>query len=54
MNKLSGKKTYILTGLLFVVGGLKAIGLIDEGLYQTLFNLLVPASLFTMRMSINK
>ena len=53
MNYLNGKKTYLLTGLLFVVGGLKAIGILDENTYQILFSLLIPASIFTLRMGVN-
>ena len=50
MNFLSGKKTYILMAVLFVAGGLKALGMLDENTYMMLFSLLVPAGLVTLRM----
>ena len=49
-NMLAGKRTYIVAVVLFVAGGLRSIGYLDEGTYQTLFNFLVPAGLVTLRM----
>ena len=49
---LAGKKTYILTAVLFVLGGLKAIGAVDETLYNSIAALLIPASIFTLRMGV--
>lgn len=47
-----GKKTYILAVLIAVATGVKALGWIDESLYQTIVALLGAAGLSTVRQSI--
>ena len=51
LDFLSGKKTYILMAILFVAGGLKALGLLDEATYNMIFSFLVPAGIVTLRKS---
>ena len=52
MNQLEGKKTYIVAGIVFILGGLKALGLVDEGIYSALIAFLLPVGLVTLRMGL--
>ena len=47
-----GYKTYFVGALLFVLGGLKALGKIDEATYDTLFKALVGLGLITLRQGV--
>ena len=49
MNFLKGNGTYLVAVVLFVLGGLKALGYVDEGIYNAAFSFLVPAGIFTLR-----
>lgn len=51
---LDGKKTYIGASVIFVAGGLKALGKIDEEIYQTLVTLGGAISVFGIRDAIRK
>lgn len=46
---LKGKKTYIVAGLIFILGGLKALGLIDDEAYLVLIGLFNAAGLASLR-----
>ena len=48
---LKGKKTYILAGVLFVLGGAHALGWLSNDVYKTLAELLFPASIVALRAS---
>lgn len=52
MNWLSGKKTYILMAVLFICGGLKAVGYMDDKTYMDIYSFLVPAGLVALRMGV--
>ena len=54
LKLLKGYRTYIIAAALFVLGGLRALGYVDEATYQTAFSLLVPAGLATLRAGIGK
>jgi hypothetical protein len=49
---LSGKKTYIVAAALFVLGGLKAVGIIDQAIYDALFAVLAAAGAASIRAAI--
>lgn len=49
---LKGKKTYIVAGLIFILGGLKALGLIDDEAYLVLIGLFNAAGLASLRNSL--
>ena len=49
MNLLKGNGTYLVAVVLFILGGLKALGYVDEGIYNMAFGLLVPTGIFTLR-----
>lgn len=49
MNFLNGKKTYIGVIVLFLLGGLKAIGVLDEGTYQVLLPIVAGWTAFGLR-----
>lgn len=53
-DALKGKKTYIIAVAIFVLGGLKATGYIDEDAYQSLVGLFGAAGLATLRHGIDK
>lgn len=53
-NMLSGYKTYIIMSLIFVVGGLKGLGYIDDSHYNLIVSLLTPAGIMALRAAINK
>ena len=48
----SGYRTYVLMAVLFVAGGLKSLGYIDQGTYDALFAFLVPMGITTLRMAV--
>jgi hypothetical protein len=52
MSFLNGKKTYLVAVVVFVFGGLKALGLVDQELIDTLMPLLGAAGLAALRKSI--
>ena len=52
MNFLKGKGTYAIAGALFILGGLKALGYVDEGTYNTVLAVLLPTGLFTLRRAV--
>lgn len=52
--KLEGKKTYISVILLFVLGGLKAIGVIDDNLYEGLLPIIGGLTAFGIRSALNR
>lgn len=54
MNLLKGRGTYLVAVVLFILGGLKALGYVDEGTYTIVMSLLVPTGLFTLRRSVGK
>lgn len=49
MNFLRGNGTYLVALVLFVMGGLKTLGFVDETLYQQVVAVLLPTGLFTLR-----
>ena len=52
MNLLKGKGTYLVAIVLFVVGGARALGYVDEGTYNTVVAVLLPTGLFTLRRAV--
>ncbi len=53
-NVLDGKKTYIGAAVIFLAGGLRALGKIDEETYQTLVTLGGAIAVFGLREAIKK
>lgn len=54
MDKLNGYKTYIGAAIIFVAGGLKALNLIDEGIFQTALAVGGAISVFGLRSAMKK
>lgn len=54
MGFLSGKKTYIVAIICFVVGGLQALGYIDAGLATKIDLILAPLGLAFLRSGVSK
>jgi hypothetical protein len=54
MKTLDGKKTYIGIALLFILGGLKAIGAVDENTYSTLLPFIGGLTAFGLRSALSK
>ena len=52
LKALRGKKTYALCALLFLVGGLEAIGALPKEAADTLKTLLVAGGLATLRSAV--
>lgn len=52
--RMAMKKTYLVGLLTFALGGLKAMGWIDETAFQTILVLLGGAGIMTMRAAISK
>ncbi len=48
----NGKKTYVIGVILFVLGGLKAVGVLDSQTYDLIFKVLVGLGLITLRKGI--
>jgi hypothetical protein len=48
------KKTYLVGVLLFALGGIKAMGWIDEGTYQAILAILSGAGMMTLRAAVAK
>lgn len=46
---LQGYKTYIGAALLFILGGLKAVGVVDEQTYQVLLPMIAGFTAFGLR-----
>ena len=53
MDALKGKKTYLIMAVIAVLGGLKALGYIDDGLYMMLIGILAPAGVMALRAGMN-
>jgi len=51
LNSLKGKRTYIITALMFIVGGCKAVGFIDNNAYEAFMAFLLPLSVASLRAS---
>ena len=51
---LDGKKTYIASGLLFIAGGLKAVGAIDESMFQIILTIAGTIGLIGVRAALEK
>lgn len=51
---LEGKKTYIIVICLILAGVAKNLGYLDEETYKTIFGILAPTGLATLRMGMNK
>lgn len=49
---LQGKKTYIGIAILFIAGGLKAIGFIDESMFQMIATLGAGVTAFGLRKAV--
>ena len=49
MNTFRGNGTYLVAVVLFILGGLKTLGYVDEGTYNVAFSFLVPTGIFTLR-----
>lgn len=46
---LQGKKTYIGIALLFILGGCRSLGIVDEQTYQSLLPMLIGGTAFGLR-----
>lgn len=49
---LSGYRTYLAAAVLFILGGLKALGIIDENTFQTVAALAAAAGLAALRAAV--
>lgn len=49
---MAGYKTYIVAALIGLVTAIKALGYIDESVYQTIIAILGSGGLITMRMAL--
>lgn len=54
MKVLSGYKTYIAAGVLFIIGGLRAIELLNEESYLTIRTIVEAFGLAALRAAITK
>lgn len=52
LDFLKGKKTYIVAAVVFILGGLTALGVIDKDLAEKLAIILTGTGLATLRASI--
>jgi hypothetical protein len=54
VNFLDGKKTYIGGAIIFIAGGLKAIKVIDQGVFEAMIAIGGAISAFGIRSAIRK
>ena len=52
LNWGSGYRTYIIAALMFLTGGVRGLGYIDESTYMSVMSVLGPTGLLTLRMGI--
>ena len=54
MSFLSGKKTYIIAVIAFILGGLQALGVVDASLVTKIDLILAPLGLAFLRAGVGK
>jgi hypothetical protein len=53
-KSLEGYRTYIIMGIIFISGGLKALGYIDDSVYENILKLFGPLGIITLAMRYKK
>lgn len=54
LNKLDGYKTYIGAGVIFVAGGLKALGVLNESEFELIMSVGTSITVVGIRASVKK
>ena len=52
MNFLKGRKTYLVAAVIFVLGGLKALNVVDDHTYTMIVTLVAPLGVVALRSAV--